>query len=248
MAVRIIEPDPTQTPAEIATAFDLMREVAVAVRAVRGAGQFPVVLCGNCNTAVGTLSGLTPARRAIFWFDAHADCNTPDTTTSGFADGTGLATALGKCWHQLCSTVPGYHPVETEATFLFGVRDLDPPEATFLAGSAITSMPNAYDPASLPTALARAQLTDANALAYLHLDMDVLDPMLVGQANSLPVPDGLSVEQLTASILAIRAHVTLGAAAVSSYAPEYDTRDTVCKAAFAAIDAILTDGPATIPC
>jgi len=238
--VRIIEPDAAHSLAEIATAFDLMRGVAAAVRAARTAGQFPVVLCGNCNTAVGTLSGLTPARRAIFWFDAHADCNTPDTTTSGFADGTGLATALGECWHQLCSTVPGYRPVETEATFLFGVRDLDPPEAAFLAGSAITRMPSACDLTSLPTVLARAQLT--GALGYLHVDLDVLDPVLVGQANSLPVPGGLSVEQLTESILAIRAHVALGAAAVASYAPEYDSRDKVRQAAFAAIDAILGDG------
>jgi hypothetical protein len=29
-----------------------MRRVAVAVRTVRAAGQFPVVLSGNCNSAV----------------------------------------------------------------------------------------------------------------------------------------------------------------------------------------------------
>ncbi|MGH9347005.1 MAG: arginase family protein [Vicinamibacterales bacterium] len=64
--LQVIEPDPDQPPAEMGTAFDLMRRLAVAVRAVRAAGQFPVVLSGNCNAAVGTLSGLTPARRAIF--------------------------------------------------------------------------------------------------------------------------------------------------------------------------------------
>src|SRR4030095_5287167 len=96
------------------------------------AGVFPIVRSGNCNAAVVTLSGLTPARRAIFWFDAHGDCNTPETTTTGFLDGTGLSTTLGLCWHQMAAAVPGFQPVAPEATFLLGVRDLDPPEAELL--------------------------------------------------------------------------------------------------------------------
>ena len=238
--IQVIEADADQAPAEIGTAFELMRRVAVAVRAVRTAGQFPVVLSGNCNAAVGTLSGLTPARRAIFWFDAHADCNTPDTTATGFLDGTGLATALGLCWHQLTSTVSGYRPVQPEATFLLGARDLDPPESALLAGSAITVVSTTQIPARLSELLARAPLEDT--LGYLHLDLDVLDPAGVGQANSWPVPGGLSVEQVTAGIAAIRARVPLGAAALASYAPEYDSQDRICRAAFAALDAILADG------
>jgi arginase len=238
--IKVIEADPDQPPAEIGTAFDLMRRIAVAVRADRAAGQFPVVLSGNCNSAVGTLSGLTPARRAIFWFDAHADCNTPDSTVTGFLDGTGLATALGLCWHQLTSTVPGYRPVQPEATFLLGARDLDPPEAALLGGSAITAVSTAQIPARLPELLARAPLE--NALGYVHVDLDVLDPVRVGQANFLPVPDGLSVEQMTAGIAAIRTRILLGAAALASYAPEYDSQQGVCRAAFAALDAILADG------
>lgn len=239
--IQVIEADPDQPPAEIGTAFELMRRVAVAVRAVRAAGHFPVVLSGNCNSAVGTLSGLTPAPRAIFWLDAHGDCNTPETTATGFLDGTGLATALGLCWHQLTSTVPGYRPVQPDATFLLGARDLDPPETALLAGSAITWVSTDQIPGRLPEVLARPPLTDT--LGYLHLDLDVLDPAGVGQANSLPVPGGLSVEQLTAAIAAIRGRVPLGAAALASYAPEYDSQQGVCRAAFAALDAILADGP-----
>ncbi len=75
-------------PAEIATAFELMRVVATRVRQAIDNGRFPLVLSGNCNTAAGTLAGLTPRKRAVFWFDAHADCNMPDTTT--LASWTGL--------------------------------------------------------------------------------------------------------------------------------------------------------------
>jgi len=151
----------------------------------------------------------------------------------------GLATVLGLCWHQLAASVPGYHPVSPEVTFLLGARDLDPPEDEFLAGSAITSAPVSQIPARLPELLARVELDDA--LGYIHLDLDVLDPR-VGQANSLPVRGGLSVEQLTAAIAAIRSRTQLGAAAITSYAPEFDVQQGVCRAAFAALDAILADG------
>jgi arginase len=135
--------------------------------------------------------------------------------------------------------VPGFYPVSPEATFLLGARDLDPPEDEFLAGSTITSAPVSQIPARLPELLASSQLDDA--LGYIHLDLDVLDPR-VGQANSLPVRGGLTVGQLTDAIAAVRSRVQLGAAAITSYAPESDVQHGVCRAAFAALDAILADG------
>jgi arginase len=236
--VQVIEADPGQPPAEIATGFGLMAQVAVAVRAAREARRFPLVLGGNCNSSVGVLSGLTPARRAVFWFDAHGDLNTPDTTASGFLDGTGLATALGLCWNRLAAGIPGFEPVEPEATFLLGARDLDPPEAALVARAAIGAVSSARISADLPAALARAPLD--GALGHVHLDLDALDPAVVGRANSLPVPDGLSVDQLTEAIAVIRARMPLGAAALASYAPEFDSEGGVCRAAFAAIDAMLS--------
>jgi arginase family enzyme len=196
---RVIEDDPAYPPAEIRTAFELARRLAIAVRSARTAGHFPLVLSGNCNTAVGTLSGLTPARRATFWFDAHGDCNTPETTASGFLDGMGLAMAAGLCWHELTALVPGYEPVAPSATFLLGARDLDRAEAAVLERSAIATIPVQRIPEALPSLFA----------------------------------------QLTGAIAAIRARVLLGAAALTSYSPEHDHDQGVCKAAFAAIDAIV---------
>ena len=237
-AVQTIEADPEHSPAEIATAFELMRKVAVAVRASRAADRFPLVLSGNCNTAIGALSGLTPSRRALFWFDAHGDLNTPETTASGFLDGTGLATALGLCWARLAASVPGYAPVEPERTFLLASRDLDPPEAALVADIPIATLAGSGILSDLPALLARSGLE--RAVGYVHLDLDAVDPTEVGRANSLPVPGGLSVGQLTGAITAIRSRVPLAGAGLASYDPEFDTDGGVCRAAFAAIDAMLT--------
>ena len=235
--IRVIEPDPTLPLAEIATAFELMRRVSAAVRTAHEAGRFPLVLGGNCNLAVGTLSGLSPACAATFWFDAHGDCNTPETTTSGFLDGTGLATALGLCWRGLAATVPGHRPARPDTTFLLGARHLDPAEAMLIEVHGISTVPGSRIAEALPTLLDAAPLQDC--LGYVHLDLDVPDPETVGRANALPVPGGLSVELLTGTIESIRARLPLGAATLASYAPEFDEQGVVCRAAFAAIDAIL---------
>jgi arginase len=237
--VQVIEADSAQPAAEIATGFELMRRVAVAVRTSRESGRFPLVLSGNCNASVGALSGLTPSRRAVFWFDAHGDLNTPDTTASGFLDGTGLATALGLCWHRLAAGIPGFQPVAPETTFLLGARDLDPPESALLTRERMTAVSADRISGELPEVLDRAPLD--GAIAHVHLDLDALDPVRVGRANTLPVPDGLSVEQLTDAIAVIRARIPLAAAALASYAPEFDSQGSVCRAAFAAIDAMLSD-------
>ena len=236
--IQVIESN-SGTPAEIATAFELMRHIAGSVRAARAAGRFPLVLGGNCNTAIGTLSGLTPSRRAVFWFDAHGDLNTPDTTPSGFLDGQGLATALGHGWKQLVATVPGFQPALPADTFLLGARDLDPPEQALIERSGIKAVATSEIPSRLSALLAKAHLDDA--LGYVHLDPDVLDPDRVGQGNWIRVPGGLTAAQVTGAVAAIRARVPLGAVGVASYAPEYDKQQSVCRAIFAAVEAMLGD-------
>src|SRR6185369_3673269 len=85
----------------------------------------------------------SPARRAVFWFDAHGDLHTPATTGSGFLDGTGLATAMGLGFQALASSIPGFVPVAPDDVFLLGARDLDAPEAELVAASPMTHLPPA---------------------------------------------------------------------------------------------------------
>lgn len=225
-------------PAEIGTAFDLMRRIAERVRAARAQGRFPLVLSGNCNTAPGTLAGLSPASRAVFWFDAHADCNTPDTTTTGFLDGTALATAMGWCWRQMAGTVPGFQPVSDDSVALLGSRDIDPLEAELLSRSAVRVVgPESLRDGGLTRAI--AAIGPRADLAYVHCDLDALDPA-EGRANPFTVAGGLTVAEIEAAVREIGRSVPLKAAAVTAYAPEYDTDGRVAQAALRIIEALLT--------
>jgi arginase len=224
-------------PAEIATAFELMAAVAGNVREGIVAGRFPLVLSGNCNPAVGVLAGLAPARRSAYWFDAHGDCNTPETTTTGFLDGTGLATAMGWGWRQMALAIPGFEPVPERHVLLLGVRDVDVLEGELLARSAVTRL----SPADVRGGRLGAALTsmgDAHA-AYVHCDLDVLDPT-EGQANCFPVPGGLSVDEVEEAIRAIGRASPVKAAAITSYAPEFDPDGRIQRAAFRIIEAIMS--------
>src|SRR4051812_861138 len=69
--VRLAELNRDQWPAEIQSSFELMRMLAAAVRDAREASRFPIVLAGNCNTAVGTVAGLGSDSIGVAWFDAH---------------------------------------------------------------------------------------------------------------------------------------------------------------------------------
>ena len=222
-------------PAEIATAFALMARVSNEVRAARSSGAFPLVLSGNCHTACGTLAGLTPHERAVFWFDAHGDVNTPDTTTTGFLDGTGLAAAMGWCWDGMTRQIPGFAPVDEHSVVLLGARDLDPDEAALLDRSRVRriscrDITNTFDRA-LPK-------MSPDAVAYVHCDLDVLDPM-EGQVNPFPTPDGLTLASFERAIAQIGATIPIASAAVTAYAPEYDADGRICRAALRILDAIV---------
>ena len=236
VASSVVEPE-RDDPAEIRTAFELMRAVARRVRAAVAGGRFPLILSGNCSTASGTLAGLTPSSRAVFWFDAHADCNTPETTATGFLDGTSLATAMGWCWRELAGTIPGFEPVADHSVFLLGARDVDPLERELLARSAIRVLS--------PASLRQGGLTGELALlrphvdgCYIHCDLDVLDPV-EGQANPFPVAGGLTVAEVESSLREIGRSVPVKAAAVTAYAPDHDADGRIAQAALRIVETLL---------
>lgn len=207
---------------EVAACFDVVRGIATRVAEVVASGGFPLVLAGNCHSSLGTCAGLGRSV-GVVWLDAHADFNTPDSTTSGFLDGMGLAMLTGSGWETLRSTVPGHRPVPEEHVVLVA-RDLDPTEEERLNGSRI--LRTGFE--DLPEAL--DVLRERVDSVYLHLDLDVLDPT-VGRANSLTVEGGATLEQAADAIEAICTRFDVLAAALTWYDPPYDPDGEIPPAA-----------------
>lgn len=213
--------------AEIQTSFELMRMVSSAVREARESGRLPIVLAGNCNTAVGTLAGLG-AGVGVAWFDAHGDFNTPETTTSGFLDGTAVAIITGRCWTQLAASVPEFEPVPDDRVCLIGTRDIDPLEGVMLYESGV----DVIEPGKLRSDLAHtlASIRQRVQKMYVHLDLDVLDAD-VAAANKFAVSGGLTLDDVEYALSQIAQHFRIAGVTLSAYDPAADTDGAAARAA-----------------
>lgn len=232
VSVTLVELPPNSWTSEIGTAFELMRRVAAAIATAKQ--SVPVILAGNCITTIGALAAYPPRRTGIVWFDAHADYNTPDTTTSGFLDGTALSTITGGSWRQLALTVPGFKPIPEENVCVVGARDLDPMEKRQLTASGITTVAVREVRSKLPAAIASiAKNVDR---VHLHIDLDVLDAG-VARANTYAVAGGLTIEDMEFAISAIGDAVPIAGVTLSAYDPAADTGDRAAKTAIAIVRA-----------
>lgn len=213
-------------PTEATAAFELAATVADRVRDARREGRFPLVLSGNCMTAVGTVAGLE-ATPAVVWFDAHGDLNTPETTRSGFLDGMAISVLTGRCWRAVSAGEVGLHPVPEERVVLAGARDLDPAEVSYLDDGGVAGVGPEEAAGALRGWLEGLENVDA---AYLHVDLDVLDPS-VGRANHFAAPGGMSLEGLLSAVEAVGRRLPVAAAGMASYDPAADEGGAVAEAA-----------------
>jgi arginase len=148
-------------------------------------GNVPVILAGDCSISLTTLPAALRNRPEahILWLDAHGDYNTPDTSASAFLGGMCLAGACGE-WD------PGLaDPVPPERVVLAGVRDLDDGERRLLEQSPATVI----GASTVETLVAVKNALDG-APAFVHLDLDVLDPEHF--PAQFPAPGGLHPDKL----------------------------------------------------
>jgi arginase len=243
-AVRVttLELPPGTWPAEIGSAFALARLVAARVEAARAAGAFPIVVAGNCMSALGVVAALGEGA-GVAWLDAHGDFNTPETTVGGFLDGMALATVAGRCWPRLADGVPGFVPVPEERLWLLGARDLDPLEAEALRRSRVRYVRAAAVGERAAAAIVGRLDTDAVRRLYVHLDLDVLDPA-EGRVNAFDAPGGVSLDALCAALRALGGRAPVAALTLSAYDPAYDTDGRAARAAIAAAGALVGALPA----
>lgn len=232
-----------ETPfrSEIMTAFELNGLLAERVRACITEDRFPLVLSGNCNSSLGTVAGINATDTGIIWFDGHGDFNTPETSTSGFLDGMGLATAVGLCWRRLAESIPGFTPVAGKNVVHIGVRDYSEDERRLFAESGITvieteaiKLSGVEDALESPLDKLRADVERI----YLHFDLDVLDAAQF-PANEFSTPGGLTLEQVLRSIEMIGSRFKIEACGMASFDPKCDREDATLYAGQRIIEAVL---------
>lgn len=183
--------------------IDINRMLRYAVKDAVEQESVPVVLAGNCNSAIGTLAGLDTSRLGIVWLDRHPDFHTPESSISGSIEGMALAIAAGDCHEEFAERI-GFGPaISAHNIVLAGICDVEPGERERLEESWVSVHP-AESLGLLPVAL--DQLKARVDGIYLHIDTD----FIAGVENP---------EQL---IGLVRETLPLAAVGVTNYNPDMD--------------------------
>ena len=170
------------------------------------AGQFPVVLGGDCTIVLGSMLALKRrGRYGLLFIDGNADFFQPEAEPNGAGASMDLAWATGH-GPKLLTDIEGRSPlVRSEDVVAFGYRDHEDQEEY---GS--QPLPEELKALDLPALRAMGIEAAANeAVAHLtrpgldgffiHLDADVLDDAIM-PAVDFRMSDGLSQDELSTAL------------------------------------------------
>lgn len=169
-----------------------------------------VVIGGDCSVTVAAIGAAGGEDLAVVWCDAHADLHAPDTSPSGAFSGMALRAVLGEGEPQL-ALEPG---IPRERVVCVGMRAVEAGEQEPFAGLAALSASDLEN----PDAVADAVHATGASRAWVHIDVDVIDPAEFGGVFS-PEPFGVSVLALATAIKRLRERIPLAGATIAGFAP-----------------------------
>lgn len=170
---------------ELEAALPGLQSLQAAHAAALNLGGHPVFAWPRCAAAIATLPNVAAQYpdAIVVWFDAHADLNTPENTTTGYLGGLALSASLG-WWDSGLGA-----GLDSRNVVLGGTRDLDPAEQAHVDDGTISL-------AAGPDMLTQLDRLISDRPIYFHLDCDVLDPGIM--PTDYNVPRGLTLDDLTA--------------------------------------------------
>jgi arginase len=202
------KPDPATGVLNAAAIAEWSPKLADAVEAILDAGEFPVVLGGDCTIVLGSmLACRRRGRYGLLFIDGNADFFQPEAEPHGEGASMDLAFVTGH-GPDLLTELEGFKPIVLpEDVVAFGYRDHDDQREY---GS--QPLPGELKAIDLPAV--RVSGIDAAARAavahltrreldgfFIHVDADCLDDAVM-PAVDFRLPGGLSLEEL-ATVLRI---------------------------------------------
>lgn len=204
-------------------------KLADAVERVMSAGDFPVILGGDCSIVLGpTLALRRRGRYGLLFIDGHADFYQPEVNPNGEAASMDLAFATGH-GPELLTNIEGRRPyVRDEDAFVFGYRDAEEQKE--------------YDSQPLPQSLRSFDLATVRRLGiaqaaqqavahltrdelqgfFIHIDADCLDDAVM-PAVDYRMSDGLTHAELNEMLAIALASGKVVGLEIAIYNPSLDT-------------------------
>lgn len=205
------------------------------------AGDFTVVLGGDCSIALGSSLALRRVGRyGLAYLDGHDDFRHPGNSPHvGAAGGEDVALITGRGQRDL-TDLEGLRPyVRDEDVVLLGLRDAEnEPENLFdelaslgIAHTAVSTLREQGPGATARAALARLEAPELDGF-WVHLDADVLDPTVMPAVDSAE-PGGLFPDELRTVLAALTASPRCAGFQLAIYDPDRDDAEGSCAALLA---------------
>ena len=212
---------------------EVTTRLADRVEAALAADELPVVLGGDHSVAIGSVVGAArDAEVGVVWFDAHADCNTPETSPSGNVHGMPLAAALGVGafagveWANAAG-------LDADNVAIVGLRDVDAPERRAVRDSGATAFTMADIDARGIAAVVDHALDVATAGTdgvHVSLDLDWLDPREAPGVGT-PVRGGVTYREAHSALERVAARGRLRSLDLVEVNPILDERNETASLA-----------------
>ena len=187
-------------------------------------GAFPLVLGGDHSIAIGTLAGVSRARKArpgLIWIDAHGDINTPVTSGSGNVHGMPVSIALEE------------QSIDPEHTVLIGLRDVDAGEKQRIRELGVHAFSMSHvDKLGMERVMeeAIAIVSAGESRFHVSFDMDGIDPSEAPGVGT-PVRGGLSYREAHLAMEMVAETGLLGSLEITELNPIFDERNRTAELA-----------------
>ena len=205
------------------------RALADRIGAIVDAGEFPVVLGGDCSIMLGSglamhrLGEAIGGRIGLVFVDGHSDFRHPGNASYvGAAAGEDLALVTGRGQADL-TAIEGRRPYFRDVdVVVLGIRAQDEYRLDLQAAGIVTRpVPMLRVEGAARTAQwAREQLADC-AGYWVHVDMDVLDPAVMPAVDA-PEPGGIAFPELELLLSGLVDTPDCLGVEITVYDPDYD--------------------------
>jgi arginase len=205
------------------------RRLADRIGALLDAGEFPVILGGDCSVLLG--SALAMRRRSadldshfgLVYVDGHSDFRHPGNASYvGAAAGEDLALATGRGQGDLAAMENRRPYFRDRDVVVLGIRTHDEHRLDLhAAGISYRAVPQLRaEGAARSAQWARGLLTDCVGY-WVHVDVDVLDPAVMPAVDA-PDPGGIAYTELELLIAGLVATPHCLGIEITVFDPDYD--------------------------
>src|SRR3954464_6163945 len=205
------------------------RRLADRIGAIIDAGEFPVVLGGDCSIVLGSglamhrLGEAVGGRIGLVFVDGHSDFRHPGNASYvGAAAGEDLALVTGRGQTDLAA-IEGRRPYFRDVdVVVLGIRAQDEYRLDLQAAGIVTRPVPALraEGAARSAQWARDQLTDCVGY-WVHVDVDVLDPAVMPAVDA-PSPGGIAFPELELLLAGLVESPHCLGVEITVFDPDYD--------------------------